>query len=96
MTTSGWGLGEWNDMAWGTGVDYVYNPTVFLDAEGILAYLSGQGSLSAFAATNIAPVLAATGTLRTSLSAPAGSLVAFGASGPLLTYTATGVIEDGD
>ena len=22
MTISGWGLGEWSDMAWGTGVDY--------------------------------------------------------------------------
>jgi hypothetical protein len=26
MTISGWGLGEWNDMEWGTGVDYPYAP----------------------------------------------------------------------
>ena len=95
MTTSGWGVGEWHDMAWGTGVDYAYAPTVFLDAEGPLASLTGQGSLAAYAATAVAPLLAATGTLRTSLSAPTGTLVALGASGRLLTYTATGVMEHG-
>ena len=72
-----------------------YAPTVFLDAEGPLASLTGQGSLAAYAATNVAPLLAATGTLRTSLSAPTGMLVALGASGRLLTYTATGVMEHG-
>jgi hypothetical protein len=73
--TIGWGLGEWSDMAWGTGADYPYDPTVFLAAEGPLRlYAARSGALAAHSVVGrlAAPMTgagrlrsyAATGTIR--------------------------------
>jgi hypothetical protein len=71
---SGWGSGEWSDMAWGTGADYPYSPIVFLDAEGPLATYTKTGALASHSQVGrlTAPpqasgrqlVYAATGTIR--------------------------------
>lgn len=42
--TSGWGAGEWHDMAWGTGADYPYAPIRIITSPGIAAAYSFRGS----------------------------------------------------
>jgi len=96
MTTSGWGVGEWNDMAWGSGLDYVYAPTVFLDAEGpYITSRAAKGRLVAFTASSRQPSFAAIGRYPPLLVA-SGKMVTRAASGALKSYHATGVIEHGN
>jgi hypothetical protein len=94
MTVSGWGLGEWTDMAWDTGLDYVYAPVVFLDAIGqLMAPLVARNFPIPLAATD---TLAATRTTTGSNAGYTGSgpNPAYASSGGLIRYTATGVLED--
>lgn len=94
MTISGWGLGEWTDMAWGTGLDYVYDPTVFFDAEGpYITSRSASGSLVALTATGTRASFTSVGPYPVG-NAATGRMPVFAASGSLVVYTATGVIEN--
>jgi hypothetical protein len=71
---TGWGEGEWGDMAWGTGTPYTYDPIVYLEARGPLATYTKTGALASHSQVGrlTAPpqasgrqlVYAATGTIR--------------------------------
>jgi hypothetical protein len=90
---SGWGDGEWSNMAWGTGVDYPYAPIVFLDARGPLSAYTHTGTLARLASTGRNASLRSTGRLVTPMYGT-GQNVRNTTRGPLLAYRATGVLED--